>query len=465
MVKIGSDATVAAGETVRELVVVCGNAKLEGEVTGDLVVVFGDADVNGRVGGDCVSVFGSLKRGPKADINGATVVVGGELAQDVLAQLRFPAKEFSLAKLRHVVEPLWKWLRDGLFLGRPLPPTSGLAWGFVGLFFLIYLIIAVLMPRPVECCVEVLDRRAVSAFLVGVLACMLYAPLAVVLLLTGIGILILPFVKLALLAATFVGKTAAFQFIGLQLVRRFDPQASPRSLVAFLIGCAVVTVLYMVPILGFVLWGVLIVLGLGAALLALFAAFRRNGTGAGSPTACPPGPAGGPANPVAPAGPAGSAPAMSGATVAAQGPAEAPPALAGPPPVAPGLTALEYAAMPRVGFWLRFAASLLDLILLGWLLSHAHGFGVLLWLAYHIGMWAWRGTTIGGIVCGIKIVRVDGRPVDFGVAVVRALAGLFSGLALGLGFFWAGWTRERQSWHDKIAGTIIVKVPKGVSLI
>jgi uncharacterized RDD family membrane protein YckC len=235
--------------------------------------------------------------------------------------------------------------------------------------------------------------------------------------------------------------------------------------VAFLIGCAVVTVLYMVPILGFVLWGVLIVLGLGAALLALFAAFRRNGTGAGSPTACPPGPAGGPANPVAPAEPAGSAPGMSGATVAAQGPAEAPPALAGPPPVAPGLTALEYAAMPRVGFWLRFAASLLDLILLGWLLSHAHGFGVLLWLAYHIGMWAWRGTTIGGIVCGIKIVRVDGRPVDFGVAVVRALAGLFSGLALGLGFFWAGWTRERQSWHDKIAGTIIVKVPKGVSLI
>jgi len=33
-------------------------------------------------------------------------------------------------------------------------------------------------------------------------------------------------------------------------------------------------------------------------------------------------------------------------------------------------------------------------------------------------------------------------------------------VVLGLGFFWAGWSREKQSWHDKIADTIIVKLPK-----
>ena len=126
---------------------------------------------------------------------------------------------------------------------------------------------------------------------------------------------------------------------------------------------------------------------------------------------------------------------------------------------------MDYAALPRVGFWLRFAATLLDLVLLGWLLGHIHGLGVFLWLAYHVGMWAWKGTTIGGIICGIKIVRVDGRLVDFGVALVRALGGVFSFVALGLGFFWAGWVREKQSWHDKIAGTIMVKMPKGVSLV
>ena len=68
-------------------------------------------------------------------------------------------------------------------------------------------------------------------------------------------------------------------------------------------------------------------------------------------------------------------------------------------------------------------------------------------------------------VCNLKVVRLDGRPMDVGVALVRALGSIFSFLALGIGFFWAGWSSERQSWHDKIAGTTIVKVPKGIPLI
>src|SRR5207248_9904058 len=90
---------------------------------------------------------------------------------------------------------------------------------------------------------------------------------------------------------------------------------------------------------------------------------------------------------------------------------------------------------------------------------------LLLWFIYHVAMWAWKGTTIGGTVMGIKVVRVDGRAVDVGVALVRAAASIFSLLVLGLGFFWAGWNREKQSWHDKIAGTVMVKVPRGVPLL
>jgi len=80
-------------------------------------------------------------------------------------------------------------------------------------------------------------------------------------------------------------------------------------------------------------------------------------------------------------------------------------------------------------------------------------------------MWTWKGTTIGGIVMGIKVVRTDGRDVDFAVALVRSIASVFSALVFGLGFFWAGWSRDKQSWHDKIAGTIIVRVPREMALI
>ena len=85
--------------------------------------------------------------------------------------------------------------------------------------------------------------------------------------------------------------------------------------------------------------------------------------------------------------------------------------------------------------------------------------------AYSAAMWKFKGTTIGGVVCGLKVVRVDDRPIDWGVAIVRALSAFLSFFVFGLGFIWVAFDNDRQSWHDKIAGTTIVKVPKGTPLI
>jgi uncharacterized RDD family membrane protein YckC len=62
-------------------------------------------------------------------------------------------------------------------------------------------------------------------------------------------------------------------------------------------------------------------------------------------------------------------------------------------------------------------------------------------------------------------VRLDGRPVDWGTSIVRALSCFLSLVVLGLGFIWIAVDRDRQAWHDKIAGTVVVRPPKGVSLI
>jgi uncharacterized RDD family membrane protein YckC len=96
---------------------------------------------------------------------------------------------------------------------------------------------------------------------------------------------------------------------------------------------------------------------------------------------------------------------------------------------------------------------------------HVPGGFLLLFAAYCAVLWGLRGTTVGGVICGLKLVRLDGRKVDWSVAIVRALAGFLSLAALGLGFIWTAFDDEKQSWHDKIAGTTIVKVPKGVSLV
>jgi uncharacterized RDD family membrane protein YckC len=129
------------------------------------------------------------------------------------------------------------------------------------------------------------------------------------------------------------------------------------------------------------------------------------------------------------------------------------------------LSASEAALLPHVGFWRRLLATILDFVLLCLLIPLTGPLFLIIWAAYHVVMWSWIGTTIGGIVMRIKIVRLDGQPIDFAVALVRSLSSFFSAFALFLGFFWAGWDRERQAWHDKIAGTFVVRIPKGVPLV
>jgi uncharacterized RDD family membrane protein YckC len=94
-----------------------------------------------------------------------------------------------------------------------------------------------------------------------------------------------------------------------------------------------------------------------------------------------------------------------------------------------------------------------------------HPIASLIALAYFSGLWAWKGTTIGGIVVGLKVVRIDGKPLTFPVALIRSLAAAFSIIVLFLGYIWIAWDSEKQGWHDKIAGTVVLRLPRGTPLL
>jgi uncharacterized RDD family membrane protein YckC len=131
-----------------------------------------------------------------------------------------------------------------------------------------------------------------------------------------------------------------------------------------------------------------------------------------------------------------------------------------PPPVAGDL-----ASFPRAAFRDRLAAFVLDVILVVLAqqildLTRRDSAIFLLLLAYHIGFWTWKGTTVGGIICQLRLVRTDGSPLRFADALVRGLASIFSLAVLGLGGLWILKDPERQAWHDRIAGTYVVKVPR-----
>jgi len=62
---------------------------------------------------------------------------------------------------------------------------------------------------------------------------------------------------------------------------------------------------------------------------------------------------------------------------------------------------------------------------------------------------ATEATTIGGIVCGLKVVRLDDRPIDWSIAMCVRLV-VFFARGGWIGFIWVAFDPERQSWHDKL---------------
>jgi uncharacterized RDD family membrane protein YckC len=94
------------------------------------------------------------------------------------------------------------------------------------------------------------------------------------------------------------------------------------------------------------------------------------------------------------------------------------------------------------------------------------GFGRLLLLLARVGTIAYyivlegrpEGQTLGKMAVGIRVVRRNnGAPLGYGLATGRLFARLADTFTLGLGLLWAAWDPMHQTFHDKIAGTLVVK--------
>jgi len=68
-----------------------------------------------------------------------------------------------------------------------------------------------------------------------------------------------------------------------------------------------------------------------------------------------------------------------------------------------------------------------------------------------------RGQTVGKRLIGIRVIDLArGGPIGYGRAFVRTIGRALSFFVFGLGYLWMLWDREKQTWHDKLAGSIVV---------
>ena len=125
--------------------------------------------------------------------------------------------------------------------------------------------------------------------------------------------------------------------------------------------------------------------------------------------------------------------------------------------------ALEFA-----GFWRRLGAFVIDLFVLGAAASfltpfHWFGFGNFFDLTTFIDfpILAIPFVAIANPISAMfKLIRTDGADVDTGHSITRLLGLVVAALPLFLGLLWIVFDERNQGWHDKIASTYVVKIPR-----
>lgn len=134
-----------------------------------------------------------------------------------------------------------------------------------------------------------------------------------------------------------------------------------------------------------------------------------------------------------------------------------------------------------VGFWSRTIATVIDSIIvlmvtapmllavygeeyfLGEEVRFVHGFLDFL-ISYVfpaiviIIFWIYKSATPGKMVIRAKIVDAEtgGKP-STGQLIGRYFAYYLSTIVFGLGFLWVVWDPKKQGWHDKLAGTVVIR--------
>jgi len=139
-----------------------------------------------------------------------------------------------------------------------------------------------------------------------------------------------------------------------------------------------------------------------------------------------------------------------------------------PAPLWLRIAAAAYDLFPLVALWMLTAA--LCLLAIGGHVDLAHP--PLAWrislrlalfvvtAAYFVISWSRGGQTIGMRAWRLRVVSTHGAALTGPRALARFAASLLSLLVLGMGFLWCLFEPERRGWHDLLAGSRVIRLPK-----
>ncbi len=216
-------------------------------VDGDLNVIFGDAQIAGTVRGDVNTLFGRCVKLEGAEIDGEEHCVTDDGAR-ALAPWLIGASTF------------------GQFAEQDKRMLVKL--GANAIVLLVFL----LFPLRMRLALDRVERHPGLAALVGAVALVAVIPVAILLLITLVGIPLIALEIAGLFAGIWLGTGAIALLVGRRLAELVLPSRTPSPLWALVLGLVVVSAAETVPYVGWAVTALVWLTGLGAAILGFLPA-------------------------------------------------------------------------------------------------------------------------------------------------------------------------------------------------
>lgn len=212
-------------------------------IDGDLNVIFGDAEIAGTVRGDVNTIFGKCEKIEGAVIDGQEHCVTNDAAQTIAPWI---ANSLALGSFAHQDKRLLVKLGSSA----------------------IVLLVFLLFPVRMRIALDRVERHPGIAAAVGAAALIAVIPLAVLLLISIVGIPLIALEIAAVLGGVWLGTGAVALLVGRRLAELVWPSATPSPLWALVLGLVVVSAAETVPFVGWAVTAMVWLVGLGAAILA-----------------------------------------------------------------------------------------------------------------------------------------------------------------------------------------------------
>lgn len=291
LLRVG-DLQVPAGTIVRgDAIAVGGTATIDGTVEGDAAALGGSVEVTGHIEGSVRALGGNVILHSGAVVDGQARAIGGTVEQEPGASVGGAQPQAGpLPQLPPLPSPGPRAFPLPPPWVHPFPapgPWSPWPWGSAGSILalksflsLLYLgalatfvgsawLVAILFPGLTARLAKVMERDPLGTFGIGLLGWPIAAMLALILVISVIGLTVAFLVPVAVLVALQLGTTAVALLIG-QRVRRSDVAHE------VVIGAVILAVAFSIPRLGWLLVLAVSTWGLGSVFLAILEGRRSR---------------------------------------------------------------------------------------------------------------------------------------------------------------------------------------------